>query len=57
MELRGKTAIVTGSGRGIGRALALEFSREGANVGCCAQSEEEIRKTVALIEKEGGHGI
>ena len=57
MELKGKTAIVTGSGRGIGRALALEFSREGANVGCCARSEEEVRKTVALIEKEGGHGI
>ena len=57
MELGGKTAIVTGSGRGIGRALALEFSRQGANVVCCARSKEEIRETVALLEKEGGHGI
>lgn len=57
MELKGKTAIVTGSGRGIGRALALEFSRQGANVGCCARSEKEIQETVALIEKEGGHAI
>jgi NAD(P)-dependent dehydrogenase (short-subunit alcohol dehydrogenase family) len=57
MELKGKTTIITGSGRGIGRALALEFSREGANVVCCARSEKEIRETVALLEKEGGHGI
>ena len=57
MELAGKTAIVTGSGRGIGRALALEFSRQGANVVCCARSKEEIRETVALLEKERGHGI
>lgn len=57
MELKGKTTIITGSGRGIGRAPALEFSREGTNVVCCARSEKEIRETVALLEKEGGHGI
>ncbi len=57
MKLRGRTVIVTGSGRGIGRTLALEFSRQGANVGCCARSEKEIQKTVALIEKEGGCAI
>ncbi len=32
MTLRGKTAVITGSGRGIGRAIALEFARNGANV-------------------------
>ncbi len=57
MELKGKTAIITGSGRGVGRALALEFARQGANVVCCARRENEIRQTVALLEKEGGHGL
>ena len=57
MELKGKTVIVTGSGAGIGRALALEFARQGANVVCCARRENKIRETVTLLEKEGGHGL
>ena len=57
MELNDRTAIVTGSGRGVGRALALEFARQGADVVCCARREHEIRETVALLEKEGGSGL
>ncbi len=57
MELDGRTAIVTGSGRGIGRAIALEFAREGANVVCCARREKEVAETVAMIEAEGGAGL
>jgi len=57
MELKEKTAIITGSGRGIGRAIALEFSRQGANVVCCARREHEVKKTVGLIEQEGGKGL
>lgn len=57
MELEGRTAIVTGSGRGIGRATALEFARHGANVACCARREGEIAETVRLIEAEGGIGL
>lgn len=57
MELRGKTAIVTGSGRGIGRALAIRFAREGANVVCCARRESDIKETVKLIEEEGGNAL
>jgi NAD(P)-dependent dehydrogenase (short-subunit alcohol dehydrogenase family) len=53
--LKGKIAIVTGANRGIGRAIAARFSREGASVVLCArdanllaQAEKEIDHTTAL---------
>ena len=57
MELKDRTAIVTGSGSGVGRAIALEFARQGANVVCCARRENLIRETLAQIESEGGRGL
>jgi len=57
MELNGKTAIVTGSGTGIGRALALEFARCGANVVCCARREDKVQETARLIEEAGGNAL
>ena len=54
MDLKGRAAVVTGSGRGIGRALALEFARHGASVVCCARTEKDIQQTATLIEAEGG---
>lgn len=57
MELEGRTVIVTGAGSGIGRAIALEFARNGARVVCCARRKERIDETVKLIEGEGGTGL
>ena len=57
MDLQGRTVIVTGSGTGIGQALALEFARQGTNVVCCARREAPIRETVSLIEQEGGTAL
>lgn len=57
MDLPGRTAIVTGSGRGIGRVIALEFAREGANVVCCARHEADVAETVRMIEADGGSGL
>ena len=53
MRLRGQTAIVTGGGRGIGRAICLALAREGADIVVVARTEKEIRETARMVEKEG----
>ncbi|MFI5828683.1 SDR family NAD(P)-dependent oxidoreductase [Streptomyces sp. NPDC051578] len=50
----GKTALVTGAGSGIGRAIALAFAAEGASVVAAGRTSDSLDQTVALIEKEGG---
>ncbi|MCD8130065.1 MAG: 3-oxoacyl-[acyl-carrier-protein] reductase [Lachnospiraceae bacterium] len=51
MDLTGKTAVVTGGSRGIGRAICVELARCGANVVLCARSAEgAARETVELCE-------
>lgn len=52
-RLKGKTAIVTGAGDGIGRGIAIAFAREGANVAVCARSEPMLLETAKLVEAEG----
>jgi len=55
--LAGKTALVTGAGSGIGRASAVRFAREGANVVVADIAEESGRRTAELIEDTGGDAI
>ncbi|MEW2521759.1 SDR family NAD(P)-dependent oxidoreductase [Actinacidiphila alni] len=50
----GRTALVTGGGSGIGRAVALAFAREGARVAVAGRTERTLKETVALIEAAGG---
>ena len=57
MDLTNRTAVITGSGSGIGRAIALEFGRNGANVVCCSRRKERLEESIDLIEKEGGTAI
>jgi 3-oxoacyl-[acyl-carrier protein] reductase len=58
MQLQGKIALVTGASRGIGRATALAFAREGANVVLnYHQSKAEAEQLVGQIEEAGGTAI
>jgi 3-oxoacyl-[acyl-carrier protein] reductase len=53
VELAGKTAIITGGGRGLGRAIALAYARAGAQVVVAARSADEVAETAWLIEEQG----
>ena len=49
MQLEGKTALVTGGGRGIGRSIALAYANEGADVTVVSRTEAELDEVTNLI--------
>ncbi|MBT6588172.1 MAG: SDR family NAD(P)-dependent oxidoreductase, partial [Rhodospirillaceae bacterium] len=55
MSLNGRVALVTGAGRGIGRAIAIALAKDGADVAVnYRRDEESARSAVAEIEAAGG---
>lgn len=57
MLLEGKTALITGGAKGMGRAIALQFAEEGCDVAIADISVKEASDTVAEIEKRGRRGV
>ena len=57
MRLKDKTAIITGAGAGIGRAIAVRFAEEGARVAVVGWHPENITDTTEMIQAKGGEGL
>jgi NAD(P)-dependent dehydrogenase (short-subunit alcohol dehydrogenase family) len=53
LRLRGAAVLVTGGSRGLGREFALGFAEEGADIGICARSVDELEKTASEIRSRG----
>jgi len=56
-SLQNRIALVTGAGRGIGRAIAIGLAKAGAKVGVTARTAAEVEGAVADIQKAGGQAL
>ncbi|MBN7811185.1 3-ketoacyl-ACP reductase [Algoriphagus sp. H41] len=53
ISLKGKTAIITGGGRGLGKAVALLLAQEGVHIGITGRNEEQLKKTAEELKATG----
>jgi 3-oxoacyl-[acyl-carrier protein] reductase len=56
-QLKGRVAVITGAGRGIGRAVAIAYAGEGCAVCCFARTESEVATTVSYIDGRDGKAM
>ncbi len=57
LDFKGKVVLVTGSGRGIGKVIALSFAKLGAKLALCDVNEETLKETVYEIESIGSEAV
>src|SRR5262245_36406990 len=57
LQLKGKTALVTGGSEGIGKGITLALAKEGVDVAICARRKEPLEETAKAIAKETGRKI
>ena len=57
LDLKGRRAVVTGASRGIGRAIALAYAREGADVAVLARNAELLSEVAVEMEALGGRAV
>jgi 2-hydroxycyclohexanecarboxyl-CoA dehydrogenase len=57
VKFRGRTVLVTGAGRGIGRSIAIRFAEEGARVALVARTASELGETARLVREAGSQAL
>lgn len=55
--LAGQAVLVTGAGRGLGRAVALALAEEGGSVACVARTQSEVEATAEEVRRRGGRAL
>lgn len=57
MNFKGKNAIITGGGRGLGKAVALLLAKEGTNIGITGRNEENLKATIEELKSLGVNAV